>query len=266
MTLLYAHYGFPMYGGRSVFAFAQHFALNYSAWNHLAQDPWSSDYEQIFNSVFPHASSIFGALIANPSAFSHHLLSNLIHFPVMLAGLFFGHFNVILPRFKVYTWAEAILLLAALVAFVIFHRARGSPSLDLSLRPSDGGYLGHASAIFARILRSLPEAICLIIFQLPFALMMLILYPRNHDVLGFGAILFALAVVLLSRRLRGRGTRVNGLVVAAVLSVIVPNLGAVGARVDARWVSGRSCLGQRCRRHISCGGWRSSRWSESAVR
>ena len=84
VALLYAHYGFPMYGGRSVFAFAQHFALNYSAWNHWAQDPWSSDYEQIFNSVFPHASSIFGALIANPSAFSHHLLSNLIHSPVML--------------------------------------------------------------------------------------------------------------------------------------------------------------------------------------
>ena len=79
----------------------------------------------------------------------------------------------------------------------------------------------------------MPEAICLIIFQLPFALMMLILYPRNHYVLGFGAILFALAVVLLSRRLHRRGTRANGLIVAAVLSVIVPNLGAVGARVDA---------------------------------
>jgi len=233
VALLYAHYGFPMYGGRSVFAFAQHFALNYSAWNHWAQDPWSSDYEQIFNSVFPHASSIFGALIANPSAFSHHLLSNLIHSPVMLGGLFFGHFNFILPRFKLYTWAEAILLLAALAAFVVFHRARGSLSFDLSLRPSDGGYRAHASAIFTRILHSLPETICLIIFQLPFVLMMLILYPRNHYVLGFGAILFALAVVLLSRRLHGGGTRANGLIVAAVLAVIVPNLGAVGARVDA---------------------------------
>jgi len=49
---LYAYVGFPMWGGRTVFAFAQHFALNYGTW-HNVEDPWTSDYQQIFQTVFP---------------------------------------------------------------------------------------------------------------------------------------------------------------------------------------------------------------------
>jgi hypothetical protein len=85
---------------------------------HNVEDPWTSDYQQIFQTVFPHANSIAGALIANPSAFVHHLASNLIHSPIEVGGLIFGHFNVILPRFKLYTLAEAGLLAAALLTLV----------------------------------------------------------------------------------------------------------------------------------------------------
>ena len=107
---LYAYVGFPMWGGRTVFAFAQHFALV----RRLAQRRRSLD-ERLSADIpdgVPHANSIAGALIANPSAFIHHLVSDLIHSPIEVAGSSSGHFNVILPRFKLYL-AEAALLAAA---------------------------------------------------------------------------------------------------------------------------------------------------------
>ena len=61
---------------------------------------------------------------------------------------------------------------------------------------------------------------------------MLILYPRNHYVLGFGTVLFALAVVTLGRRIGDSLTPSRSLGIFAVLVVMVPSLGAVGVRID----------------------------------
>ena len=219
---LYAHYGFPMGGGRTIFAFAQHFALNYSAWHHLGPDPWESDYRGIYNAVFHDAPSILAAAGANPLAFIHHLASNLLHSPLAVTGLFFAHFNLILPRFEIYTLAEAgLLLAAAILAFVYFARSGGP------LRSA-----ADAAPGILATMRSLPETICLAIFLLPFALMMLILYPRNHYVLGFGAVLFALAIVTLGRRIGDSLTPSRSLAVFAVLVIMVPSLGATGVRID----------------------------------
>jgi len=211
---LYAYVGFPMWGGRTVFAFAQHFALNYGAW-HNVEDPWTSDYQQIFQTVFPNANSIAGAFIANPSAFIHHLASNLIHTPVEVAGLIFGHFNVILPRFKLYTLAEAGLLAVALLPLVYPLARSYQPNWPIAWR-----------------VRFSPEAICLTIFALPFALMMILLYPRNHYALGLGAILFVAMVLILSRHLRA-GPALSTLAVCGLLLIMVPSLGSAGARIDA---------------------------------
>ena len=219
---LYVHYGFPMAGGRTIFAFAQHFALNYSAWHHLGPDPWQSDYRAIYSAVFHDAPSILAAALANPFAFIHHLASNLLHSPLAVTGLFFAHFNLILPRFEIYTLMEAgLLLAAAILALVYFARAGGSSRSSAQATPG-----------ILETLRSLPETICLAIFLLPFALMMLILYPRNHYVLGFGTVLFALAVVTLGRRIGDSLTPSRSLGIFAVLVVMVPSLGAVGVRID----------------------------------
>jgi hypothetical protein len=217
---LYVHYGFPMGGGRTIFAFAQHFALNYSAWHHLGPDPWESDYRAIYSAVFHDAPSILAAARANPFAFIHHLASNLLHSPLVVAGLFFAHFNLILPRFEIYTLVEAgLLLAAAILAFVYFAGGQRRSAAEA------------APGILATM-RSLPEAICLAIFLLPFALMMLILYPRNHYVLGFGAVLFALAIVTLGRRIGDSLTPSRSFAVFALLVIMVPSLGATGARID----------------------------------
>ena len=212
---LYVYAGFPMWGGRTVFAFAQSFALNYGAWHNI-EDSWMSDYQQIFQTVFPHANSIAGALVANPSAFIHHLASNLLHSPIEVAGVIFGHFNVILPRFRLYTLAEAGLLAAALLAAVYaFGQSRGE----------------YWTIAWTRV-RSLPERSCLIIFALPFAFMMVVLYPRNHYALGFGAIIFALMAIALSVCIQD-STWLAKVAVLGILLIMVPSLGSVGARVDA---------------------------------
>jgi hypothetical protein len=212
---LYAYVGFPMWGGRTVFAFAQSFALNYGAWHNI-EDPWMSDYQQIFQTVFPHANSIAGALVANPSAFIHHLASNLVHSPIEVAGVILGHFNVVLPRFRLYTLAEAGLLAFALLAVVYaFGQSREE----------------YWTTAWTRV-RSLPEASCLIIFALPFALMMVVLYPRNHYALGFGAILFALMAIALSGGIQD-STWLPKVAVLSILLIMVPSLGSAGARVDA---------------------------------
>jgi hypothetical protein len=211
---LYAYVGFPMWGGRTVFAFAQHFALNYGAW-HNVEDPWTSDYQQIFQTVFPHANSIAGALLANPSAFIHHLASNLIHSPIEVAGLIFGHFNVVLPRFKLYTLIEAGLLAVALLPLVYPLARSYQPNWTIAWRVRFG-----------------PEAICLTIFALPFALMMVLLYPRNHYALGLGAILYVAMVLIVSRHLRANPARPT-LAACGLLLIMVPSLGSAGARVDA---------------------------------
>jgi hypothetical protein len=212
---LYAYVGFPMWGGRTIFAFAQSFALNYGAWHNI-EDPWMSDYQQIFQTVFPHANSIAGALVANPSAFIHHLASNLVHSPIEVAGVIFGHFNVVLPRFRLYTLAEAGLLAFALLAVLYaFGQSREE----------------YWRIAWTRV-RCLPEVSCLIIFALPFALMMVILYPRSHYALGLGAILFAVMAIALSGYIQD-STWLPKVAVLSILLIMVPSLGSAGARVDA---------------------------------
>jgi hypothetical protein len=232
VAALYVHYGFPLSGGRSVFAFAQHFALNYSAWNYPGQDPWAHDYRQIFNSVFHHAGSIAAAFMDNPWAFLHHVASNIVHAPVVVAGLLLAHLNLVLPRFEVFTLAEAVLLPAALVTFVILRRFNSRSRIDLPQHASWRSSWSASRAAVGRTVRSLPDAVCLAIFLLPFAVMIAVLYPRHHYVLAFDSIVFATAVVIVGRRIRHDATAVQIAATLAVLSILVPCLGSAGARVD----------------------------------
>jgi hypothetical protein len=162
----------------------------------------------------------------------HHLMWNLVRSPVILAGLFLGHFNFIFPRFRIYTIAEAGLLLAALLAYVMVHRAVRPPAPARSAG-TGAGYFESARILIGRVGTVLPESICLIIFQIPAGLMMLVLYPRHHYALAFGVILFALTLIILGWRIGSVRVGQRSIILLAVLLIIVPSVGSSGERVDA---------------------------------
>lgn len=224
VAALYAWLGSPLFSGRSLFAFAQHFALNDAAWERLHQDAWTTDYWSVFHSEFGQAQSIPAAFVANPTAFLHHALTNLSHVPIVLAGLFFGHFNLLLPRFEGFTVAEAGIF-ALLALGYIACRLRGAA--DAAWRAGDG-----LIASLARLAKSSPDLVCLCFFLLPFAAMMVVLYPRYHYALAFGAIVLALAIVAAAPYLRRWEIGGRGFLALPVLLAIVPSVGSAGARLD----------------------------------
>src|SRR5260370_42400996 len=74
----------------------------------------TADHLAIFRSVFGDAPSIPAAFIANPGAFLHHVGLNLFHTPKAVIEIFLAHYNVLLPRFRLFTAVEALLLGIAL--------------------------------------------------------------------------------------------------------------------------------------------------------
>ena len=231
VAALYSWFGSPLFGGRSLFAFEQHFALNYMAWGKLHQDPWTADYHAIFHTVFGQAQSIPAAFVANPAAFLHHMLTNSVRVPIVLAGLFFGHFNLLLPRFEGFTLAEAGILALLLLGAIGYrlHAAAAAEPWRARLRVRDGA---GTTAFFARLARSSPDIVCLLIFLVPFALMMVILYPRYHYGLAFGIIVLALAMVAAAPYLRRWEIGGFAFLALPILLAIVPSVGSTGARVD----------------------------------
>jgi hypothetical protein len=229
VAALFASLGSPLFGGRSMFAFAQHFALNYASWEKLPQDPWTADYQTIFHRVFGDAGSVPAAFFANPPAFLHHVLTNLAHAPIVLAGLFFGHFNLFLPRFEGLTLVEAgmfALLLLGCLGYclnVAFARARpvGPPA---TMR-------GRLKQLGERA-RAAPDVVSLAVLLLPFVMMMTLLYPRYHYALACGTIVLALAIIAAAPYLPRLELGGRSLLALPLLLAIVPSVGSVGVRPD----------------------------------
>ncbi|APR78638.1 Hypothetical protein A7982_03985 [Minicystis rosea] len=84
IAVLVRIFGSPLGGGRSYFAFEQHYALNRVQADGLDVDPWSA-HEPIITATFPHARSIGGAARENPSAFAWHVERNARLLPDRLA-------------------------------------------------------------------------------------------------------------------------------------------------------------------------------------
>src|SRR5205823_248038 len=84
IALLVRVFGSPLGGGRSYFAFQQHYALNRVEAEGLRADPWTG-YEPITTASFPHARSIGEAARANPAAFAWHVAQNARLLPARLA-------------------------------------------------------------------------------------------------------------------------------------------------------------------------------------
>ncbi len=75
IAVLVGVFGSPLGGGRSYFAFEQHYALNRVEAERLDVDPWTA-YQPIITASFPHARSIGEAARENPSAFAWHVTRN----------------------------------------------------------------------------------------------------------------------------------------------------------------------------------------------
>lgn len=72
IAVLVAIFGSPIGGGRSYFAFQQHYAWHRVEAEKLDVDPMTA-YQPIVTASFPHATSIAGAALENPSAFAWHV-------------------------------------------------------------------------------------------------------------------------------------------------------------------------------------------------
>ncbi|MCO5248363.1 MAG: hypothetical protein M9887_05380 [Chitinophagales bacterium] len=73
-------FNFEGEGGRAIAAFGQHFAYNYTIWNHLRPDRWQLHAAIIIQEVFGNVENLGEAIKTNPQPIYHHFYSNLIHF------------------------------------------------------------------------------------------------------------------------------------------------------------------------------------------
>jgi hypothetical protein len=232
--LLYRWGGAPLFNDKSLESFSEHFTLNYVSWTGFTGDPHTADYTAIVHTVFGDIRSIPQAFFANPAVFLHHALTNLVHMPTTLAQLFLGHYNLLLPRFTIFTMAEAGVLGLALASILWLHRA--------SVTPMPTAHLATGSSRFRRsrtwlrgFTHAYPDAIPMACFLIPFPIMMTVLYPRYHYALGMGLIPIAFGLVVLGSRLRKATPDWRMLLALPVLLLaIVPSLGSASPSFTAR--------------------------------
>jgi len=227
---LYAVAGVPLFGERSVDALAFHFAANYAGWH--GETPFTTDQNEVFRQVFGNAQSIPAAFLANPGPFLHSMWSNLLHVPVAF-GVFLLHFNLLLPRYLSFGFIEAGIAAVLLVVAVTYYGrqvAASAPGPALSGATRMARAIGHLRRFGAEY----PDVVCLLLFLVPYATMMVVLYPRYHYVLAVGTLAFALAIALAAPRLRPARLGRSAFVLALALLAMTPSLGSVGARVDHR--------------------------------
>jgi hypothetical protein len=227
IATLYWALGVPLFGERSMLAIAFHFGANYSSWHHTGDVPFTEDFETIFARVFGHPTSIPGAFLANPGAFLHSMLTNTLHLPKALGGMWLAHFNVLLPRYLPWTFIEAgFVALAAIGGAVALWRRRAAEETRFSVTALVAGV--------RRVAAASPETICLVLFLIPYASMMVIIYPRYHYATAVGVIIGALALTALAARPATPVLKRAHLLLLPLLLAMTPSIGSVGARIDER--------------------------------
>lgn len=165
---------------RFLFAFGQHYSLNWVRWNQVDTDPWSN-WESIVEADFGDVASPIEAARSNPRAFLRHLSSNLIRLPLALGDVFLN----LCPRsFPVRIAAAFIVLLAAATAW----SARGKSIVPWSQR------------IRQNLRHSLFLLILVAVLSVPVVASCLAIYPRSHYLLLLGILCGSAAAIVLFRR------------------------------------------------------------------
>lgn len=161
-------------------AFAQHYAINWSAWTGRPIDPWTEFDIALADSFGPEVDSLGEAIRANPGAIARHLMTNIVGYPQALASAFLAHFTPLLPGTA--PWARALgmwLLGLAALAAVGWGLARRRGELGARLRER-GLQLAMLGLLCA-----------------PATASAIIIYPRLHYLLLQG-VLIALALAMLT--------------------------------------------------------------------
>jgi hypothetical protein len=200
--------GHPLSGQRSLVAFSQHFSLNWQAWTHDASlSPWD-DSQQIVQMNFGQVSGIGQAVLHNPAAFAHHVVTNAINLPRVLVSTFEIPRNFF-AAFHMRPVEVYILLALGIGGLLFLGRKTILPRLRLAIR-TEKRFLLFVCAVCPVIILS-----CLII------------YPRSHYIFVLGTLLLAVPAILLDplkdRQVNWSHTVVTALC-ALVIVVITPNL------------------------------------------
>jgi len=169
--------GVPIGGNRSLMAFGQHFSLNWVQWTSEQQlSPWTN-WQEIIHLNFGDIHSITEAVFNNPRLFFKHIISNLVHTPQRLGGLFFDHANLILPdNFKN---IEAYLLLGLFAVYLVRTKNRWFSQLHDRVKENQNLFI-----IFG----------CYLIVSF---MSVIIIFPRVHYLLLPGVLIIISVAILM---------------------------------------------------------------------
>ena len=119
-VLLVIAFGSPLAGGRSVIAFGQHFALNYSVWHpEIPASPWMHSGTFIKHGFGREVTSLSDAFFLNPPLFLRHLGANIIN---LIAATGRDLFDMLVNPWlsRLIFPGRRYVLLALAIGFVIF--------------------------------------------------------------------------------------------------------------------------------------------------
>jgi hypothetical protein len=207
---LFGTLGNPLSGGRSFFAFGQHYSLNLWATHRTDVDPWTN-WESLTHADFGDADSVGQAIRNNPRAFLWHVSCNVGYLPGRLLEVT----QVQLGLAKDATTAFRILL------FLL----------------ATGGGVGLLMRLFRRSTAAAdperrPLRVALLMFLLtagPTVMAVLVVFPRLHYLIPLTAFTTALAFSgycgfrPVVERLRWLDSRAALSVFVVILAVVTPN-------------------------------------------
>ena len=197
-----AIFGNPIVGGRSWFAFGQHFSLNWVAWNHSDLNPWTN-WGDILHKNFADAENLMQAIQTNPRQFLRHLFSNCDRYLNTSISLLFVSlkkygFSSLLVEKLIFL---QISLLAIIGSDIVRKRNKIFP--DKTLQRLAIAAIGILIAIVPSIL---------------------LIYPREHYLILQGFILIVIIAYLFAKTVRDRITLPLSCLIAFLVFFATPNI------------------------------------------
>lgn len=191
----------PGGGWRSSMAFGQHFSVNWVSWtNNIALSTWN-EWQKIMALNFGDAQSIPEAALANPPAFVHHLVSNVLNTPGTIGREFFRHANLLLP-FD-YQDIETILLFLILVVVVLVLYRQNFRTIPRIMRSDKTRTLAIASYLAVSVA------------------IVILIYPADAYLLLAGVMLIVLFAPLVAHTASNENLTPRTLLALAVVLLLV---------------------------------------------
>jgi hypothetical protein len=147
--------------GRGFRVFLQHFAWNYTEWNHLHNVFWL-DFPDLIHQKFGNASSLKEVIRANPALFERHIVSNVTQYFIELGKIVFSFFAPIFT--KDLHW---LCLMVGIMLFTVYFSFTKT-SANKRLR------------FFAFAKKNFVTLFVLLIFAAPSVFVSIYAYPRQH--------------------------------------------------------------------------------------